>query len=319
MSRKSLARLALAAALSLPCGAALADGSSSTAAGLPSADALSLSPGAGGSTPKMLADAAAPRRISADAGVTFTTDYISRGIQLENQGLIAQPYGNIYFTAFEGSGTMSKLTLFGGVWSSLHSEHTGASPTSFVESWFEFDWDVGFAIDIGKFNLNVMYIEFLSPNDAFGTARNLQLKLSYNDSDSKFPISPYAIVFFELDGKAGTGRDEGIYVELGIAPGIPLGSGANAAKLTFPIYVGLGFSDFYGNADGDDETFGYAAAGVVYSTPIPFLSDAGYGAWTFSVGGYFYYFGEGTQDANEAIGTDTEYDFVGSMSIGVAF
>jgi hypothetical protein len=108
----------------------------------------------------MLADAAPARKISADAGVTFTTDYISRGIQLENQGLIARPYGNLYFTAYEGSGTMGKLTLFGGVWSSLHSEHTGATPGSFVESWYEFDWDVGFAVDLGKFNVNVMYIEF---------------------------------------------------------------------------------------------------------------------------------------------------------------
>jgi hypothetical protein len=316
MSRKSLARLMVAAALSLPCGAAFA--ASSSPADL-SPDALSLNTPAPTAVPKMLADAAAPRRISADAGVTFASDYISRGIQLENQGLIAQPYGNLYFTAYEGAGAVSKFTLFGGVWSSLHSEHTGATPDSFVESWYEFDWDAGVAIDIGKFNLNVMYIEFISPNGAFGTAHNLQVKLSYNDSDSPFPVSPYAIAFFELDGKAGTGSDEGIYIELGVAPGFALGGGDNAPRLTFPIYVGLGVSDFYQDADGDDQLFGYAAGGVVLSTPLAFMNDAGYGTWTLSVGGYFYYFGDGVRDANEAVGTDTDWDVVGNVSLGVAF
>ena len=268
--------------------------------------------------PKMLAEAAPPKRISGDAGVTFSTDYISRGIQLENQGLIAQPYGNLYFTAYEGKGgIVDKVTLFGGIWSSLHSEHTGTSGNT-VDAWYEFDWDVGVAFDFGKFNLNVMYIEFISPNNAFGTAHNLQFKLSYNDSDSKIPLSPYAIVFVELAGKAGTGTDEGVYIELGISPGFEL-SKDMGLKVNFPIYVGLGLSDFYGDADGDDQFFGYAAAGAVLSMPIKFLNDGGFGTWTLSAGGYFYYFGDGVKDANKAIGTDTEYDFMGQVAIGVSF
>jgi hypothetical protein len=336
MSRKSLARFALAAALSIPGGLAMADSgwvSSNAPSGgqgaaralgtgrTPAADDLTLSSTmADVVTPKMLADAAPPpRKISADAGVTFATDYISRGIQLENQGLIAQPYGDIYFTAYEGSGTMSKLTLFGGLWSSLHSEHTGATPGNTVEAWYEFDWDVGFAVDVGKFNLNVMYIEFISPNGAFGTAHNLQFKLSYNDSDSKFPLSPYGIVFVELDGKAGTGTDEGVYFEVGVAPGMPLTSDKDGPKVTFPVFAGFGASDFYGNAKGDDEWFGYVAGGVVVSTPIKFLNDTGYGTWTLSAGGYAYYFGPGVHDANKAVGTDSYWDCVANVSVGVAF
>jgi hypothetical protein len=312
--------LAIAAALSIPAWAGFAE-SLGASSKLPAADGLTLDASAAANpiTPKMLADAAPARKISADAGVTFTTDYISRGLQLENEGLIAQPYGDIYFTAYEGSGTMSKVTLFGGIWSSLHSEHTGAKPDSFVEAWFEFDWDVGFAIDIGKFNVNVMYIEFISPNGAFGTAHNLQVKVSYNDSDSKFALSPYALAFVELDGKAGTGKDEGVYVEVGIAPGLPLGSTPSSPKISFPVYAGFGFSDFYGNASGDDELFGYVAGGVVISMPLAFLNDAGYGTWTVSAGGYAYYFGSGVRDFNKAIGTDSQWDCVGNVSLGVAF
>lgn len=321
MSRKCLARLALAAALSIPAAAGFAE--SLGASSKLSADGLTLdgSPAANAATvtPKMLDAVPPPRKISADAGVTFTTDYISRGLQLENEGLIAQPYADIYFTAYEGKGTMSKVTLFGGIWSSLQSEHTGAAADSSVPAWFEFDWDVGFAIDIGKFNLNVMYIEFISPSDAFGTAHNLQVKVSYNDSDSKFSLSPYALAFFELDGKAGTGSDEGIYVEIGIAPGLALGSTPSSPKISFPIYAGFGFSDFYGNASGDDEFFGYVAGGAVISMPLAFLNDAGYGTWTVSAGGYVYYFGPGVRDFNKAIGTDSQWDLVGNVSLGVAF
>lgn len=283
------------------------------------------------SVPAFAADEPDPtRNVSGTVGVTFTTDYISRGLVLENQGVIAQPYGELGFKLLENKEGLQKVTLYGGIWNSLHSEHTdveGDRPgeSSTTDIWYEFDWYVGVSLDFAdKFNLKISYWEFISPADAFGTSHNLEFRLSYNDAGmwgGDFALNPYGVVFFELDGKAGNGIDEGIYVELGIAPGLPpIGD----VKIAFPIAVGLGFSDFYGNVESDgsvdDEVFGYVTAGVVASMPIKFMSDAGFGNWTWSVGGNVYYFGEALEDFNEGnVKGDSELEWVAFTGVSIGF
>src|SRR5688500_9914682 len=63
-------------------------------------------------------DADPAANVSGVVGVTFTTDYISRGLVLENEGLIAQPYGELAFKLMEGKDAISKVSFYGGVWSS---------------------------------------------------------------------------------------------------------------------------------------------------------------------------------------------------------
>ena len=126
---------------------------------------------------------------------------------------------------------------------------------------------------------------------------------------------------FELENKAGTGKDEGVYYEVGIAPSAPVGP----VTLTFPITAGFGSNDFYGSAhskaltngqllgedeaealglDEDDysgvdsvsvsnETFGFVSAGVTASYVLPFISEC-YGTWTVNAGYTYYYLGDGT-------------------------
>lgn len=271
------------------------------------------------------------RNISGVAGVTFTTDYISRGLVLENQGIIAQPYGELAFTLLENEEGLQKVTLYGGIWNSLHSEHTDvegdSGAPSNVDIWYEFDWYVGVAFDFAdKWNLKVSYWEFISPSDAFGSSKNVEFRLTFNDAGmwgegGDFSLTPYGVVFIETDGKAGNGAEEGVYVELGVAPSLPpIGD----VKIAFPIAIGLGFSDFYGNVESDgsvdDETFGYVTAGVVASMPIKFLSDAGFGNWTWSVGGNVYYFGEALEDFNEGnVKGDSELEWVAFTGFSVGF
>ncbi len=267
--------------------------------------------------------AEAPSRISADAGVTFTTAYVSHGIVLEDQGLITQPYADLYISLYEGkSGAVQKITLFGGAWSSLHSNHEFAADDH-LSSWYEFDWNAGVSIDfLDRWNLGISYIQYTSPSDSFSSAQAVQLKLAYNDSASPVSLMPYAAVLIETDGKAGSGTREGYKLELGIAPSIPLTNpnGDYPVKLTFPAVVGLGFHDFYGNRSGDDELLGYASAGAVASVPLKFMSEGGYGDWSLSAGVNLYYFGSGTRWANAAGAyTDDPWLLVGSVTLGVAF
>jgi len=267
-------------------------------------------------------------------GSDFTTHYISRGLDLEDQGFIAQPYMELDFTLFQNKdAAVSKGIGFVGIWNSLHSQHTdaglatadpdtGARPPVTTDIWYEFDWYVGFAFDISDFNLNLSYWEFISPNQGFGTSKNYQAKLAYNDTkawnggkDSGFALKPYGIFFIETDGKAGSGSDNGIYIELGVEPTIyTLGAkGTYPLAFSVPAKVGLGFSDFY----EDDDTLGYISVGLKASVPLAFMPSK-YGAWTASAGVYYYYYGDGVDDFNKGTG-DGDDDIVGTFGVSFTF
>jgi hypothetical protein len=270
------------------------------------------------------------RNLSGLVGVDFKTDYISRGLVLENQGFIAQPYGELAFKLMENKEGLQKVSLYGGIWNSLHSEHTdeeGDRPgeDSSTDAWYEFDWYVGLSVNFAdKWTAQLSYWEFISPNDGFGTSHNVELRLKYNDTGmfaKDFALNPYGVIFVELDGKAGTGTDEGVYFELGIAPALPAFGGPDyPITVAFPIAVGLGASNFYGEEDdrSDNEFFGYVSVSAVASMPLKFMADAGFGNWSWNIGGSVYFFGDGLASFNEGnVKGDDELEWVAFT--GVSF
>jgi hypothetical protein len=220
--------------------------------------------------------------ISGDLGVTMPTEYISRGLVLENQGVIAQPYLDLYFKLYEGTGFINKVQFNLGLWSSIHS-HVQPQPTSSTtQAWYEFDYTPGIAITFAKnFTLTASYFEFDSPADAFNTARSINFNLAYDDTDllGAFALHPHFTYLHELSapGFAGLGAD-GNYYEIGLAPSHTFGP----VTFTIPLTVGLGSNNFYAG-----DTYGYFSAGLQASIPISFIPEC-YGKWTFS-GGYTYY------------------------------
>ena len=301
-----------------------------TATPAPSATPEQVQPGSGAEEPKP------ENALDVHGLVTIDvpTHYISRGLVLEDQGFIVQPGLELDFTLFESEGaSVSKGIFFAGIWNSLHGRHTDAGlatadpdtgdrPPVTTDIWYEFDWYTGVAFDIADFNLNLSYWEFISPNQGFGTSKNVQAKLSYNDTglwndggDSGFALKPYGIVFVETGGKAGSGSEEGIYVELGVEPTVfTLGSdGSYPLALSVPAKVGLGFSDFY----EEDEALGFISVGLKASVPLAFM-PARYGAWSASAGVYYYYYGDGVDDFNEGTG-DGDDDIVASAGVSFTF
>jgi hypothetical protein len=271
--------------------------------------------------------------ISGDLGVTVVTKYLSRGVTLENQGLITQPYADIYFKLFESeSGFINKVSLNLGIWSSIHSEHTDAgvatgSGSSTTRSWYEFDYTVGLATTFAKnFTFTPSFFAFLSPNDGFSTFYGLNMSLSYNDSDwwgGKFALNPSVTVLAELENKAGTGADEGFYYEVALNPTKAFGP----VSVSLPIKAGFGSNDFYGslasNGTVQDEAFGYASAGLLVSYGLSFI-PAKYGAWTVSAGATFLYHGEGTEDFNTRerggnVSNGDNHDWIFNAGVSVAF
>jgi hypothetical protein len=288
---------------------------------------LAAAPSAWGEDAAQAAPAPAPPAntlsLNGDFTNTLTTAYITRGVLLENQGIIYQNVGDLYFTLNDSP----KVSFMVGMFNSVHDEKTdngavdGSPGTGTVKDWYEFDFWLGFNFSVTKeLAGQLLYQEFHSPNGGFGACKNVQLKFTYDDSgiwkkENGFKLAPYALAFWELDGKAGTGDDEGLYIETGIAPSWTFGSGDWPLTVSVPITAGFGFSDFY----EDDEFFGFASVGIVGSMPLKFMSK--YGSWTAFAGGYYYLYGPGVDGFNQGAGahSDDDFLFVGQVGVGLQF
>lgn len=267
---------------------------------------------------------------------TLTTDYISRGVLLENQGLIFQPQAELAFTLFDNPDAPSfgKGTFIVGIWNSIHSNHefagsVGGQGETTMSAWYEFDWYVGFGLNLTpELALTAVYQEFLSPSDAFGTAKNIEVKFTYNDAKvwekgalwEGFSLQPYVKGFYEVDGKAGTGAEEGFYVEVGVTPAYTIAPKSDLPiTIGFPIFAGFGFEEFYASANEEDELFGFVAGGVTATVPLNFLTERGWGEWKYTVGGYYYYFGDGTEDFNAGAGGGDNSEWVATTGFSLSF
>jgi len=63
--------------------------------------------------------------ITGDFGVTFTSEYISRGIvePKQTKGVIAQPYLDIYIKLYSGDGFINSVSAQLSFWSDVSSNH----------------------------------------------------------------------------------------------------------------------------------------------------------------------------------------------------
>ena len=255
-----------------------------------------------------LADSPNNGKLSFSIGSDITTAYYFRGIVQETDGFIVQPYGEVGVTLFEGNGVITSVKATGGIWNSVHSEQTGASGDG-ADNWYEADLYGGASVGLfEKLDMGVAYIAYTSPNDAFATVQEVDFSFGFDDSDLLGPLalSPSATLAVETQNTA-FGENEGVYLELGVEPGLTLGEGRSyPVSLSLPLTLGLGPDDYY-EARGREDTFGYFDGGIVAAIPLALIPEE-YGAWKASAGVHFLALGDNLASANnndsfEAIGT----------------
>jgi hypothetical protein len=253
--------------------------------------------------------------ITGDLGVTMTNEYLSRGLVLNSKGVVAQPYLDLYFKLYEGTGFINKITFNFGLWSDLNSHVQ--NPISTLRNWYEFDYTPGVSFTFAKnFTFTASYFEFDSPGQDFATARSINMNLAYDDTDllGAFALHPHVAVLSELPapGEAGLAPG-GWYYEIGLAPSYTFGKGSTyPVTFSVPLTTGLGSANFY-KQDG----FGYFSAGAQLAVPLAFI-PACYGTWTFSGGYTYYYLGNALQEfsaGNEGDGHHSQNVFQGAIGL----
>jgi hypothetical protein len=253
--------------------------------------------------------------VSGSLGIDIVSQYIARGLPLENQGAILQPYINLAFRLYEGDGALTKLTLDLGFWNSFHSRKTRAgfvTGGSTTRSWFESDFTAGLSLYFGEVVLSPYYRAYMSPNDAFTTAHTAGLRLGWNDGGilGGWALNPYALVQYDFEGSTGgSGFSEGVYYEVGITPGHEFGP----VYFSIPLRAGFGSNDYY----AFDEAFGYFSVGVNLDYALAFIPEC-LGDWTLSAYAKWYVLGDGTEvastpDVRDA--DDNEWVFGGGLRV----
>ena len=250
-------------------------------------------------------------KVSGTVGGDTTQAYFFRGILQERDGVIFQPYGDVTVNLFESTEGLTSFDVTVGQWNSLHSGSTGAAAN--VKMWYESDFFAGVTLGLDNWEAGITYTSYLSPNDSFGTIKELSLGLIMDDSQllGAFAVAPHVLLAIELDGQADLGASEGAYLELGVEPGFEAVEGV--VTLGFPVNVGLSLNNYYEDGANFNDTFGFFDVGAVATVPLRMPES--YGSWEASGGVKFLALGSYL----EAINGGDKYQPIGFIGISIGY
>ena len=243
-------------------------------------------------------------RLSLTLNNDFTTAYFFRGIMNERDGFIWQPSIDLALSVYRGDGAIESVDLGLGIWSSVHSEETLADGSG-PEALYETDYFPSVSLMWnGGLLTSLVYYFYTSPNGAFDTIEQIDLDFVYDDVGplGAFSMYPTARFSFELKNTS-FGDEEGGYFELAGAPRLELAmpgdqSDSYPIEVSFPWVLGLSLYDYYEDAGGDDDTFGFVSLGADASVPLAFIPQD-FGSWSATAGVDVYFLGGHLEDANE--------------------
>jgi uncharacterized protein (TIGR02001 family) len=241
--------------------------------------------------------------VTVTGGVDVANRYMFRGLRQNAEGAVVWPWVDLGIGLFTGGGRLKAAGINVGTWSSLHTATAG-------EGWYEADLYASFSLSFSRTVVTTTYTSYTSPNDTFSHVKEVMVKAAVDDSDT-WGIRPYGLVAFELGAASGLGQADGgtsagTYLEIGLAPVIPL---PRRMTLTATTKFGLSLDDYYELPEGDS-TFGYSSVSAALTVPL----GAG-GHW--NVRGGVEYQGLGT--TARAFNGGDQNQVIGSVGIGFTY
>jgi hypothetical protein len=230
--------------------------------------------------------------------ITFTgafdvpTLYYFRGIRQEvDPSLTMWPVGDLGIALGSGDGAIKSVGVNLGIWNSLHTGSSGDGDIHYEQDFYT-TLSLGFG---GGVSLGTTYTAYTSPNNLFGTVKELSFRVAKSHM-----LAPYGIVAFEFDdedepgGQADGGHHSGNYLELGIGPTFPLV--ADGPTLTIPVKLGMSLADYY-ELDGEDKKFGFFDIGALVTVPLAGIPSS-FGSWNVHAGVDYLLLGDTTEAFN---------------------
>jgi len=220
----------------------------------------------------VLMSSAADAQVVITGGLDVTNQYSFRGIRQNTSGASIWPYVDFGGTPFTGDGGVKSVSVNAGSWNAFHTQiddFTNLDGEISSNKWYESDLYATLGLGFGGgVSLATTYTSYMSPGNYWSHIKEIAFKVSVDDSAKlgKGALKPYGLVAFELtdDGQADAGANQGVYVELGVAPGYA----GSKASIAFPIKVGLSANDYYEFGTGSDSAFGYFSVAGIVTVPL---------------------------------------------------
>jgi hypothetical protein len=234
-----------------------------------------------------------PGALTVTGGLDVPSVYVFRGLVQESDPKITLfPYVDVGVRLTSGDGAIKNVSVNAGLWNSLNTGSSGSSnPALLREAHYEEDFYATVTVGLGAgISVTPGYMALTSPNAAFLTIKELQLKVTKASW-----LNPYAFLAFELtDRSADGGARKGTYLELGAAPAVPLGT--KIVTLAVPVKVGVSANNYY-ELNGVDRRFGFFDVGGLLTLPLKRASGR-FGAWNIHGGVDAIVFGDKAKAVN---------------------
>jgi hypothetical protein len=221
------------------------------------------------------------KKVKTLVGADVPSSYFFRGFRQETDPAFTfQPYVDV---GVSGENASFNVGLF-------NSFHTGSLKDAGA-GYYETDFYAAATVH----NIKATYTAYTYPKIDDSTIHELMFSTSFANA-----LAPSVAVAFELAKPEG--YDKGIYLELGVAPAVPMGDDA-PVSITIPVKVGLSLKDYYG-----DDTFGYFSGGVTVGKSINDMLEVHGGVTVYGFG-----------DALKAVNNDKAGQVVGNVGFSVSF
>ncbi len=227
---------------------------------------------------------------SASVSLDYVTQYFFRGFEQadSDQGVVLQPGAEFTIPVVED------VTATVGTWGSIHTDTATTTSGSNPRSWYEQDIYAYLEAVFGDVTASLGLTYYTYPSTTTNAdITELNVAFSYDDSEllGDFAFAPYVALAFELQNNSvGAAGDENAYLELGGAFTIPTeGTVIEDWSWSVPFAFGLSIDNYYVDASGEDEFFGYFQVGLEGSIALAELIgyDEWFGAWDLTTGVYF--------------------------------
>ncbi len=184
--------------------------------------------------------------------------------------------------------------------------------------WYQAEFMLGVVTAYRGLTVDVNYNFYAYPSGSFFPLQEVGTKVSYEcaslwrdpEKATFFGLKPFAALYHET---ANRFDHEATYLETGIEPSYRFHLWNRNAGISVPIAAGMSIDNYYVNAQGDNEFFGYWSAGLHLSVPLPVPTKCG--SWYLSASVRYYHF---QAESLRAIAGHPD-EFVGKVGLSFAF